>query len=77
METKKGLFIGLWVLCAGMSLLLNFNLFGALILHNWAWIMKYWLCGIGIYILPIYYSGIYFILIFGFKPFLAIIKNPD
>jgi hypothetical protein len=64
-----------WILSVAFSLLLNFNLIGALIINDWQWIMNNWLCDVGIVIFPICYLITHLMIIFGYKIAISILKN--
>lgn len=68
-----------WVFAVIMSFILNFNLFGVLIIYGWDkgwdWMLKNWLCDIGIVLMPLIYISTHYILIFGFKTGIDKFKN--
>jgi hypothetical protein len=66
-DLSKGLSLSIWIMSIILSVALNFNLVGALIIKDWNWIMNNWLSDIGLFLTPIVYIIVHFVLIFGYK----------
>lgn len=71
---KKDIVSAFWVIALVISLILNFNFIGALIVKDYNWIMDNWLCDIGIILLPAYYIAVHYVLIFGYKTAITRLK---
>jgi hypothetical protein len=63
---RQAMIVILFGLTLVISLMMNFNLIGALILRGKSWILENWLNGMLLYLLPIYYVLVHFGLILSY-----------